>query len=119
MNNSLTIDELDALQQIAKTSSQGRASACVARNAKRLAGLKFIAYERDGSLSLTDKGKETLFIKNCIDGLRAISLDPLAPLSADVALFLGKKGHIVRRADGGGYDITTRGSESLADIEAH
>ncbi|MFZ6644888.1 hypothetical protein ACO0LO_04185 [Undibacterium sp. TJN25] len=116
MNNSLTIDELDALQQISKLPKQGRASACVSRNAKRLAGLKFVAYERDGSLSITDKGKETLFIKHCIDGLRAISKDPLAHLSGDVANFLGKKGHITPRAEGG-FDITTRGSESLADIE--
>lgn len=114
----LTTDEYDALQQIGNGSGQGRPSACVARNAKRLAGLKYVSYQKDGSLALTEKGKQTLFIKMCIDGLRAISTDPLAPLDAGVAIFLGKKGHITANAATGGFDITQRGRESLADIDS-
>lgn len=117
MNDSLTIDEYDALMQISKATRNERPSACVARNTKRLSGLKFIAYGKDGSLALTDKGKQTLFVKNCIDGLRAIASDPLAKLDADVATFLGKKGHITSRA-GGGFDISQKGRESLLDIDS-
>src|SRR4051794_16993197 len=109
MNDALTTDEYDALTQISKGQQQGRPSACVARNTKRLAGLKFIAYERNGNLSLTDKGKQTLFVKNCIDGLRAVSANPLAPLSPEVLTFLNKKGHISPNATSGGFDITQRG----------
>jgi hypothetical protein len=114
----LTIDEYDALGQIGKGPKQARPSACVARNAKRLTGLKYISYQKDGSLALTEKGKQTLFIKSCIDGLRAISTDPLAALPADVATFLGRKGHIAANAATGGFDITQRGRESLADIDS-
>ncbi len=117
MNDALTADEYDALGQIGKGQKQGRASACVARNAKRLSGLKYIAYAKDGSLSLSEKGQQVLFIRNCIDGLRAVSIDPLAPLAKDVATFLGKKGHIAADAASGGYAITRKGLESLADID--
>ena len=118
MGNGLTKDEYDALGQIARAPARGKESACVARNAKRLSGLKYIAYGKNGQLALTEKGKETLFVKNCIDGLRAVSNDPLAPLEADVAVFLGRKGHIVTRVSGGGFEITPRGRESLADIDS-
>lgn len=114
----LTTDEYDALGQIRNGPKQGRPSACVARNLKRLTGLKYVAHQKDGNPILTEKGKQTLFIKNCIDGLRAISTDPLAPLEADVASFLGKKGHIAVNPVTGGFDITRRGRESLADIDS-
>jgi hypothetical protein len=117
MNDSLTRDEYDALGQIGK-GAHGRVSACVARNTKRLAGLKYIAYEKNGGLSLTEKGQQTLFIRNCIDGLRAVANDPGAKLAADVAMFLGKKGHVVARPAGDGYDITEKGRASLADIDS-
>lgn len=110
-------DEYDALTQIAAGTRGGRPSACVARNAKRLAGLKFIAYAKDGSLDLTEKGQQTLFILACIDGLRAIGTDPRAVLAPDVKLFLSKKGHMVPLADADGYALTPRGRESLADID--
>jgi hypothetical protein len=118
MDDALTADEYDALGQISKGQKQGRPSACVARNAKRLSGLKYTAYAKDGSLSLTEKGQQTLFIRNCIDGLRAVSTDPLAPLTANVVTFLGKKGHIVADAATGGYAITKKGCESLTDIDS-
>ncbi len=118
MNDSLTKDEFDALEQISKMHRGDKASICVARNAKRLSGLKFVAYAKDGHLALTEKGHQTLFVKRCIAGLRAIAQDELAPLDADVATFLGKKGHIAPNASSDGFDITQRGRESLADIDA-
>lgn len=118
MNDSLTADEYDALEQISKGVKRERPSACVARNSKRLNGLKYITHEKDGRLTVTEKGKQTLFLQNCINGLRAVSNDPLAPLAADVATFLGKKGHIMPRELAGGFEITQRGRESLADIES-
>lgn len=114
----LTTDEYDALTQIGNGPGQGRPSACVARNIKRLTGLKYVSYQKDGNAALTDKGKETLFIKRCIDGLRAIAADPLAPLRTDVATFLGKKGHIAANPTTGGFNLTQRGRESLADIDS-
>lgn len=118
MNDSLTKDEFDALAQISRAKKHERASACVARNAKRLAGLKYVAYAKDGQLALTEKGRQTLFVKRCIDGLRAVANDALATLDADVATFLSKKGHITPRASADGFDITPRGRESLADIDS-
>ena len=117
MNDELSNDEFDALRQIEAGPQPGRQSACIARNAKRLTGLKYVSYARDGSLLVTDKARTMLFIKSCIDGLRAVASDPLTPLGNDVQTFLGKKGHIVPRAEGGGFELTVRGQESLADID--
>jgi hypothetical protein len=117
VEDSLTIDEFDALAQIGRGKRTERVSACVARNTKRLAGLKYISYGKDGQLALTEKGQQTLFVKRCIDGLRAIAGDAQAKLDADVATFLAKKGHIAPRASSDGFDITQRGSESLSDID--
>ena len=119
MNDGLTIDEYDALGQISKGLKQGRPNACVARNAKRLSGLKYVTYGKNGSLAITEKGQQTLFVKSCIDGLRAISANPLAPLETEVAIFLGKKGHIKQNAPAEGFDITEKGRASLADIDAN
>lgn len=118
MNQRLTKDEFDALGQISKSPKSARASSCVARNAKRLTGLKYLAYGKDGSLTLTEKGKQTLFVQSCIDGLRAVATDPQARLEAEVVTFLGKKGYISAGAAQGGFDITPRGQECLADIDA-
>ncbi len=118
MSQDLTKDEFDALGQISRKEHRGRPSACVARNTKRLSGLKFIEHSREGHLMLTDKGKQTLFIYRCIATLRALSLDPQAPVEADVAIFLGRKGHIAEIDDSKTYAITQRGRESLADIDA-
>lgn len=118
MNDHLTIDEFDALAQISRAKKHERPSACVARNAKRLAGLKYIAYGRDGQLALTEKGQQTLFLKRCIDGLRAVATDAHTPLDAGVATFLGRKGLIVPRAPETGFDISQRGREMLADIDS-
>lgn len=117
MGGDLTLDEFDALKQIATGPGHGRPSACVARNTKRLTGLKYISYAKDGSLGLTDKGRQTMFVKSCIDGLHAIADDAHAALKPDVAMFLGKKGHIVARENSDGFDITQKGRECLIDIE--
>lgn len=118
MNDRLTTDEFDALAQIGRAKKHERPSACVARNTKRLAGLKYIAYGRDGQLALTEKGQQTLFLKRCIDGLRAVAGDAHAPLDAGVVSFLGRKGLIVPRAPESGFDISPRGREMLADIDS-
>jgi hypothetical protein len=118
MSTDLTKDEFDALGQISRKEHRGRPGACVARNAKRLSGIKLIEYHRDGQLVLTEKGMQTLFIYRCIETLRALSLDPQAPVESDVAIFLGRKGHIVENDATKIFEITQRGRESLADIDA-
>jgi hypothetical protein len=116
-NEKLTTDEYDALEHILRGARHDRVNACVGRNAKRLSGLKLVQYSKDGKVALTDKGQQLLFLRRCILGLRALAADPAAPLEADVAVFLGKKSHIAAR-DAGGFDITAKGRESLADIES-
>ncbi len=118
MNQNLSIDEYDALEQITKLPRGSRPSACISRNSKRLVGIKLISHKRDGSFELTDTGKQVLFIKQCIDGLRAIAANPEFILSGPVATFLGKKAHIEVDANSGKHVITARGLECLADIEA-
>lgn len=117
MDDELSNDEFDALRQIDAGPQPGRQSACIARNAKRLAGLKYVSYAKNGNLLVTDKARTMLFIRSCIDGLRAVAGDPMALLGNDVQTFLGKKGHIVPRAEDGGFELTVRGQESLADID--
>lgn len=117
MDDRLTTDEYDALQQISNAARGERPSACIARNSKKLNGLKFISHAKDGNLTLTEKGQQTLFLKQCINGLRAIDADSTAALSDDVAQFLAKKGHITRDANGC-LTLTVRGRESLTDIDA-
>jgi hypothetical protein len=116
-NETLSADEYDALEQIAAGARHDRVNACVGRNAKRLSGLKLIQYGRDGKLAIVDKGQQLLFVRRCILGLRAVAANALAPLEADVAQFLSKKSHIAARPEGG-YAITDKGRESLADIAA-
>lgn len=115
-NVKLTQDEYDALGHIERGAQHDRVNACVGRNAKRLSGLKLIEYAKDGRVALSEKGRQSLFLRRCISALRALTLDPQAPLDADVALFLGKKNHITP-IETGGHAITAKGSESLADIE--
>ena len=119
MNQKLSIDEYDALDQVSKLPRTARPSACVARNTKRLVGIKFLTHRKDGGLELTDTGKQVLFIKQCIDGLRAVSLDPATVLATPVATFLGKKGHITTNAESGLTEVSARGLECLADINAN
>lgn len=116
-NDNLSNDEYDALDHIRRGAQHDRVNACVGRNAKRLAGLKFIQYGRDGKVALTDKGQQVLFMRRCIEGLRALALDPAAALDADVVHFLSRKSHVAPRPEGG-LLVTAKGQESLADIAA-
>ena len=111
----LSTDEFNALLEIAR-GIQGKPSACVGRNSKRLSGIKLIKFERTGRIILTDAGKERLFLRRCVLALKALVEAPGAQLDADVALFLGKKSHIAEIE--GVLTITDKGRESLADIEA-
>lgn len=116
-NETLTQDEYDALGHIERGAKHDRVNACVGRNAKRLAGIKMIEYSREGKVALTEKGRQILFLRRCIQSLRALAADPAAPVDADVALFLGKKSHIAA-LEGGGHAVTEKGLASLADIDA-
>ena len=116
-NEKLTGDEYDALEMIRRGARTDRVNACVGRNAKRLSGLKLVQYAKNGALSLTDKGQEVLFLRRCIVALRALEQDPASALDEDVAQFLSRKSHIAAR-EGGGYELTERGRESLADISS-
>ena len=116
-NEKLTTDEYDALGHIERGAAHDRVNACVGRNAKRLSGLKMIEYAKDGRVALTEKGRQVLFLRRCIFGLRALLADSQATIDADVCAFLDKKSHIVA-LETGGFGITERGRESLADIDA-
>lgn len=117
MDDALTRDELQALKEIQRGLPAARTSACVARNNKRLAGLKYIARNKKGSLELTKKAQQLLFIRDCIAGLRALATDPAAPLAPEVLDFLTKKGHVKRHAESGIHELTVKGRESLATMD--
>jgi Mn-dependent DtxR family transcriptional regulator len=111
----LTTDEYDALEFIRRGARTDRYNACVGRNAKKLSGLKLIEYGRNGSVALTGKGQELLFLRRCIAALRALAADPLAAVDAEVVDFLSRKSHIAAREEGG-FTLTDKGRDSLADI---
>jgi hypothetical protein len=113
----LTTDEYDALEHIMRGAGHDRVNACVGRNAKKLAGLKLIAYAKTGTVALTEKGQQLLFVRRCIEALRALAAEPGAAVEPDVVQFLSRKSHIVPRA-GGGFEVTDKGHGSLADIAA-
>lgn len=113
----LTTDEYDALEFIRRGARTDRFNACVGRNAKKLAGIKLIQYGRNGSVALTDKGQELLFLRRCIETLRLLAADPLATADAEVVHFLSRKSHIAARTEGG-FTLTDKGRDSLADIGA-
>lgn len=117
MKDALTTDEFEALAEVGRGLRSKRLSPRVTKHSKHLYGLKYITYGRSGFLVITDAGREALFIKSCIDGLRRIARDPMARLDADVINLLGKKGHIAPREEGG-FMITTKGQESLESINA-
>mgnify|MGYP001563548196 CR=1 FL=1 len=118
MNQQLSIDEYDALEQITKLAKAARPSACIARNSKRLIGIKLVAHRRDGGFELTETGRQILFIKQCIEGLRAKAIDEEAVLAKPVIAFLAKKGHITIDPVTEQTRISARGRECLADIDA-
>lgn len=119
MDQTLSLDEYNALDQISHMPKHGRPNACIARNTKRLAGIKLIKFRKDGGLELTDAGRQILFTKQCIDGLHNLSREPNTSLSTAVANFLEKKGHIATDINTGKITLTERGQECLADIKAN
>ena len=114
-NEKLTTDEYDALELVRRGTKKDTSTACVGRNAKRLSGLKMIEFGRDGRIALTRKGQEVLFLRRCVVGLRALAEDPQAALDGEVLQFLNLKSHIAAN-EAGGYMLTDKGRESLADI---
>lgn len=116
MTHRLTRDEFDALEQVNTMAKTAKPSACVARNAKRLVGIKFLLHRKDGSYALTEKGTEALLVNRCIAGLRALAADADTKLEPAVATFLGRKGHIAATALPGHFAITDKGRECLEDI---
>jgi hypothetical protein len=117
MNETLSDDELEALVEIGPGSGSKKVTPKMAKHAKHLLGLKLISFVRDGRVTITDAGRQTLFLKQCIDGLRKIAVNPDASLHHEVLTFLARKGHIAIRPEGG-YGITTKGQETLADMDA-
>jgi hypothetical protein len=89
----------------------------VARNAKRLTGLKYFRHGKGGKLAPADKGQQTLFLKRCVDALRAIAESGAMQLDTDVTTFLLRKCHIAPGAVRHRYDLIPRGHASLADID--
>jgi hypothetical protein len=121
MNQKLSIDEIDALEQVSTNGRAARPSACVARNSKRLIGIKLMSHRRDGGFELTENGRQVLFIQQCIRALKALS-DPQTsadPIDQAVTGFLGKKGHIQRNAETNAWELSQRGQECLTDILAN
>ncbi|SFB88130.1 hypothetical protein [Massilia yuzhufengensis] len=114
-NEQLTTDEYDALELVRRGVKRDAAGACVGRNAKRLSGLKMLENTRDGRILLTEKGQLVLFLRRAVKALTALESDPQAPVDTDVVRFLSAKSHIAP-VDGGGFALTDKGRESLADI---
>ncbi len=112
----LSRDEFAALQQVSDMPKSGKPSACVARNARHLVGIKLLTHHKDGTYALTEKGSVALFVKNCIAGLSALAENADTKLDASVATFLGRKGHIVASATAGRFEITEKGRECLKDM---
>jgi predicted transcriptional regulator len=118
MSHPLTRDEFDALEQVSRMKAADKPSACIARNAKHLLGIKLLAHRKKGGFELTEKGAELLFVKKCIAGLRAVAADAETMLDAAIANFLGRKGYVTAAAAAGKFTITDKGRECLADIDA-
>ena len=110
-NLKLTGDEYDALEFIRRGAKTDRVNACVGRNAKRLSGLKLIQYGKNGSLALTPQGTELLFLRRCVQALRALEADPAASVDDDVVQFLSRKSHIAARAEAAGFICVSAGLE--------
>lgn len=114
-NHVLTNDQLAALDEVSRMAKSAKPSACVARNAKHLIGIKLLRHRKDGGFALTESGVEAVFVRSCIAGLRAVAESPDTKLDAAVAAFLGRKGYIATGTSGK-TAITDRGRECLLDI---
>ena len=118
-SNVLSSEELDALYEVGRGLKTTRMSQRVFKASKRLTSLKLAAFERKtGILTITDLGRQTLFMQLCIESLRQIAKDPVLKINGEALAFLLRKGHLEQREGEAGYFITTKGEESLADIDA-
>ena len=115
MSEKLTGDEFDALEHIRRGARTLRVNACIGRNAKKLAGLKLIKIGKNDAVALTEQGTEVLFLRRCITAMQALAADPNHAVEADVASFLLRKSHMVP-LEQGGYALTEKGRDALADI---
>ncbi|WP_410499517.1 hypothetical protein [Chitinibacter sp. S2-10] len=119
MSNKLSKDEMDALKEVARGLKSTRLSHKIFKNVKALTSQKLAAYERKtGILQITELGKQTIFMTLCIDSLRMLKNDPLVKINGEALAFLLRKGHIETREGMEGHFITSKGEESLADIDA-
>ena len=115
-NEQLTTDEYDALELVRRGVKRDNPGACVGRNLKKLSGLKLMQTMRDGRLVLTEKGQQLLFLRRCVQTMKALANDPMAAVDADVGRFLSIKSHIAAQDDGG-HALTDKGRASLDDIQ--
>lgn len=114
-NEQLTTDEYDALELVRRGVKRDNPGACVGRNLKKLSGLKMMQVGRDGRIALTEKGQQLLFLRRCVQTMKALACDRMAAVDADVGRFLSIKSHIAP-LEGGGHALTEKGRESLEDI---
>lgn len=117
MDNSLSRDEFEALEQVSRAKPSDKPNACIARNAKRLIGIKMLQHRKNGSYELTEKGAEAVFIKHCIAGLRAVDADAGTKLDSGTSTFLARKGYVIASSAPDRFEITDKGRECLADID--
>ncbi|MBM5572675.1 MULTISPECIES: hypothetical protein [Deefgea] len=119
MSTKLTKDEMAALIEVSRGLKSTRLSHAVFKNVKTLTGQKLCAYERKtGILQITDLGKQTIFMALCIDALRQLKANPTLKVNGEALAFLLRKGHLETREGEVGHFITTKGEESLADIDS-
>ena len=119
MSSKLTKDEMASLIEVSRGLKSTRLSHAVFKNVKTLTGQKLCAYERKtGILHITDLGKQMIFMTQCIDALRQLKLNPLLKVNGEALAFLLRKGHLATHDNEAGYFITTKGEESLLDIDS-
>lgn len=119
MSKQLSKDEMAALIEVGRGLKSTRLSHAVFKNVKALTGQKLAAYERKtGILQITELGKQTIFMALCIDSLRQLKVNPSLKINGEALAFLLRKGHLETREGEVGHFITTKGEESLADIDS-
>ncbi|QKJ66310.1 hypothetical protein HQN60_06105 [Deefgea piscis] len=119
MSTKLSKDEMAALVEVSRGLKSTRLSHAVFKNVKALTGQKLAAYERKtGILQITDLGKQTIFMTLCIESLRQLKINPTLKINGEALAFLLRKGHVETREGEVGHFITTKGEESLADIDS-
>lgn len=119
MITKLTKDEMAALLEVSRGLKTTRLSHTIFKNVKALTGQKLAAYERKtGILQITALGKQTIFMVQCIEGLRQLKVNPTLKINGEALAFLLRKSHVETREGEAGYFITIKGEESLVDIDS-